>query len=156
MFGIVIGIVLLLFTGIGVILLVRPSLYMRWNSNPWLKGTPWNRVQMRVVGLVVCLFLLLVASGILSGPSKSKLLASFSDNILVTLWVAFISAWFGGLVSWILWRFASFRTLIHERYSPDKIEGAAWERKMTIWFCSLLFVIVAVTFFLAAKGLPPQ
>ncbi len=156
MFAIVMTIVLLLFTGIGIILLVRPSLYMRRNPNPWMKETPWTRIQMRVLGLVICLFLLLVVSGILSGVSKSELLGGFSDNILVALWVAFISAWVGGLVSWILWRFASFRVFIRQHYSTDKIEDAAWERKMTISFCSLLLVIVAVAFFLAAKGYHPR
>ena len=93
MFALLFVVVLLLLAGISVILLVRPSLYMRRYPNPWMQDTPWTRMQMRVVGLVFFLFVLMVFLGIFSSASKSGFLKGFSDNILVALWLAFISAW---------------------------------------------------------------
>lgn len=156
LFAVFLTIALLIFTGISVVLLVRPSLYMRWHPNPWMKNTPWYRIQMRVLGLVICLFVLLVLSGTLKGVSKSDLLEGFSDNILVALWVVFISAWLGGILSWVLWRFSSFRIFIRQHYSTDKIESPQWERRVTITFCGLLLCIVGSALFLAALGYHPR
>lgn len=39
-----------------------------------MKDTPWTRIQMRTVGLVFCLFVLMMLSGILSGVLKSDFL----------------------------------------------------------------------------------
>ena len=155
LFAILLTVVLLLFTGISVILLVRPSLYMRRNPNPWMKDTPWTRIQMRAVGLVFCLFILMVLSGSLRGVSKSDFLIGFSDNILVALLLAFISGWVGGILSWIVWRFAAIRIFVHQHYSSDKLEDPAWERRMTITFSALLLLIVASALFLAAEGYHP-
>src|SRR5437773_5840309 len=55
--------VLAIFASLALILLVRPPLFLRRIPNPLLPDTPWNRVQMRGIGLVFCLFVLLVLSG---------------------------------------------------------------------------------------------
>jgi CBS domain containing-hemolysin-like protein len=156
MFAILATIILCVVAGISLVLLLRPSLYMRRFPNPWMKDTPWTRLQMRVVGLIVCLFLLLMLSGILGGVSRSRLLDGFSDNILVALWVAFTVAWVGGILSWVLWRFPAFRSFIGQRFSIDKIKSAKWEHTVTISFCALLFAIVAAAVFLAAAGYHPN
>jgi hypothetical protein len=145
----------LVFSGISVILLVRPSLYLRRYRNPWMEDTPWNRAQMRAVGLVFSLFMLVVLTGIGKGASKSALLEGFHNNILVALWITFLIAWVGGILSWILWRFPAIRTFVRNLYSADKLEDPAWERRMTTTFCSLLSFIVVVALFLAAMGYHP-
>jgi hypothetical protein len=156
MFAILAIVVLSAVAGISLILLVRPSTYMRRFPNPWMKDTPWTRIQMRVLGLVICLFLLLILSGILSDVSSSKLLDAFSKNILVALWLAFSLAWVGGILSWVSWRFPAFRSFVGRRFSVDKIESVKWEHTITISFCSLLLAIVAAALFLAAAGYHPN
>jgi hypothetical protein len=100
----------------------------------------------------VFLFILMVLSGSSSGVSKSDFLAGFSDNILVALWLAFISVWVGGILSWIVWRFAAIRIFVRQRYSSEKLEDPAWERRVTVTFCALLLLIVASALFLAPEG----
>lgn len=156
MFAILAVVVLSAVAAISLILLVRPSTYTRRFPNPWMKDTPWTRIQMRVLGLVICLFLLLILSGILSDVSNSKLLAGFSKNILVALWFAFSLAWVGGILSWVLWWFPAFRSFVGRRFGVDKIESVKWEHTITISFCSLLLAIVAAALFLAAAGYHPN
>jgi hypothetical protein len=145
----------LVFSAISIILVVRPSLYLRRYRNPWMEDTPWNRLQMRVVGLVFSLFMLVVLTGIGKGASKSVLLESFHNNVLIALWITFLIAWVGGILSLILWRFAAIRTFVRNLYSADKLEDPSWERRMTTTFCSLLSFIVILALFLAAKGYHP-
>ena len=83
--------VLLLFLGVGLILLIRPALHFRIFPNPLVRDTPWNRLQMRTVGLIVCLFILLVSSGLLTGISKSEVLEGFHNNVLIALWASFFA-----------------------------------------------------------------
>jgi hypothetical protein len=107
---------------------------------------------MRAVGLVFCLFAFMVLSNILSGGSKSVLVGGFSKNMLVALWLAFLAMWVGGILSWILWRISAVRIWIRGRYSADKLEDPAWERRMTITFSALLLSVVGGALFLAAMG----
>src|ERR1700682_1104886 len=105
----VIVIVILLFAGIGLILLVLPSLFLRLNPNPFMPDSPWNRVQMRGIGLFLCLFVLLIFSG---GGPESGLLEKFHRNILVALYVFFFAL---PILMWILWRF-SVRSFVRRSY----------------------------------------
>jgi hypothetical protein len=92
--------VLLLFSSVGLILLIRPALHFRIFPNPLMRYTPWNRLQMRAVGLVVCLFMLLASSGLFTGVFKSEVLEGFHNNMLIALWASFFAA---PIISWILW-----------------------------------------------------
>ena len=150
--AILIAVVLSLFAGIGFYLLIRPSQYIRKSKNPWMQDTPWMRLQMRAVGLVFCLFILVVVSGIAGGNTRTDVLAGFHKNLLAALWLAFIVGWVVGVVSWILWRFRAFRSFIRTHFESEKLENPAWEHRMTIVFCSLLTSIVAIAYVLAVGG----
>src|SRR5690348_4349430 len=87
--------------------LLHPSAYLRRIRNPWMEDSPWNRLQMRMLGLCLSLFTLMAITGFLSRASTSALLLSFHENVLIGTWVTFLMAWVGGLISWILWRIPS-------------------------------------------------
>jgi hypothetical protein len=144
--------VFLMLAGLSATILVHPSAYLRWIRNPWMEDSPWNRVQMRILGLCVSLFTLMVITGFLSRASTSALLENFHQNVLMGLWVIFLTAWVGGLLSWILWRIPSIRNSVRWRFTTDKLEAPAWERRMTRIFCSLLLVVVGIALVLAAMG----
>ena len=146
------GIVLTVFAGISITVLVRPSQYIRWSRNPWMEDTPWTRLQMRAVGLVFSLFVLMAVSGILSWHKNSGILKSFADNIQIALWFVFVVTWVVGIMSFILWRFSAVRILIRNRFDDEKLANPAWERRMSILFCSLLVSIVALALVFAAGG----
>ena len=115
--------VLAIFASLALILLVRPPLFLRRIPNPLLPDTPWNRVQMRGIGLVFCLFVLLVLSG---GAPESKLHEGFHRNILVALWVSVFTV---PILLWILWQF-SVRSFVRQGYINGTSEDPAWERRM--------------------------
>lgn len=157
LFAILFTAVLLVLAGISVFLLVNPSRYMRRNPNRSMKDTPWTRIQLRAVGLVFFLFTLMVLSGSLSHGSQSKVFRGFSGNILVALWLSFVCVWVCGILSWIAWRFIGVRIWVRQHFSSEKLESPAWERRMTITFSLLLFLIIASALLMAAAGLhPPQ
>jgi hypothetical protein len=145
---ILLAVVLLFFAGTAVVLLIRPSLFLRVVRNPLMPDTPWNRVQLRALGLVFCLFVLLVFSG---GAQESELHEGFHLNILVGLWTSFFTM---PILLWILWRF-SVRSFIRRSYIDGTLEDHLWERRMTLIFCSLLSFIVALALLFAAKGHHP-
>src|SRR5436853_7881268 len=87
MWPIFVILVFLFFAGLALILLVWPSLFLRRIRNPLLPDTPCNRVQTRGIGLILCLFVLLVLSGVAPG---SELHEGFHRNILVALWFSFL------------------------------------------------------------------
>jgi hypothetical protein len=98
---------------------------------------------MRGIGLFLCLFVLLIFSG---GGPESGLLEKFHGNILVALSASFFGL---PLLMWMLWRF-SVRHFIRRGHINGTLKDPAWERRMTLTFCSLLSLIVAIA--LAAKG----
>jgi len=51
LFAIILAIFLISFFGVSLILLLRPSMFLRHFKNPLQPDTPENRVQMRGVGL---------------------------------------------------------------------------------------------------------
>jgi hypothetical protein len=147
--------VLLLFTGIGLVLLVSPSLHFRLQPNPFMADTPWNRLKMRLVGLIVCLFLITAITGWSGASGNSRLLEGFSSNVLVALWATFIAAIAIGIVSAILWRFSAFRFFIRSHYPSDRLQNHAWERSMALIFSSVLLLVVGISFMLATEGHHP-
>lgn len=151
-FALLAGIVLTVFAAFSLTVLVRPSQYIRWSKNPWMDDTPWTRLQMRVVGLVFCLAVIMMVSGILTGHTNSVVLQGFHENILIALWLAFIATWIFGTVSFVLWRFLAFRVFIRTHFDSEKLGDMAWERRMSVLFCSLLASIVAIAFILAIGG----
>lgn len=155
LFATLITAVLFVVAGIGVFLLINPSSYMRRNPNPWMKDTPWTRIQLRAVGLVFCLFALMVLSGSLSHDSQSIVFRGFSDNILVALWLAFACVWVCGILSWIAWRFIAVRIWVRHQFPPEELESPAWERRMSIAFSALLLLIVASALLMTAGGVHP-
>ena len=126
--------VLAIVASLALILLVRPSLFLRRIPNPLLPDTPWNRVQMRGIGLVFCLFVLLVLSG---GAPESKLHEGFHRNILVALWVSVFTV---PILLWIFWQF-SVRSFVRQGYINGTSEDPAWERRMTLVFCTTLSAV---------------
>jgi len=140
--------VFLFFVSLALILLVRPSLFLRRIPNPLLPDTPWNRVQMRGIGLVFCLVVLLVLSG---GAPESELHEGFHRNILVALWVSVFTV---PILLWILWQF-SVRSFVRQGYINGTSEDPAWERRMTLVFCTTLFSVIVLALLLAAKGHHP-
>lgn len=150
-FAVMAGAVLLMFSGLGMILLVRPALHFRIFPNPLIRDTPWNRLQMRTLGLVLCLFILLIVTGGWASVPKRETLEGFHNNILIALWSSLLAA---PIISWILWRF-SVDFLVRRGYIDPTMEDPAWERGMTLTFCSLLSFIILVALFLAASGHHP-
>lgn len=146
------GVALSVFAGIALSLLIRPSQHIRRSKNPWMEDTPWMRLQLRAVGLVFCLFILMVVSGILGRDTKTSLLAGFHKNLLIALWLAFVATWVVGIASWILWRFMAFRSFIGAHFESEKLENPLWEHRMTILFCALLASIVTIAYVHAVGG----
>src|SRR6202021_240106 len=138
--------------GIALVLLVSPSLHFRLQPNPFMADTPWNRLQMRIVGLIVCLFLVTAITGWSGASRNSQLLNGFSSNVLVALWTTFIAAIAIGIVCAILWRFSAFRAFIRSRYPSDKLQSPGWERSMAVIFSSILLLVVDISLLLAPEG----
>jgi len=135
-----------------VFLLVLPARSIAVLRNPWLPDTPWTRLQIRALGLVLFLFAAVATSMIFAGVSKSARLASLSDFLLADLWLSFVVFWIVGVSSWIAWRFAFVRIFVQRHFTPERLENPAWERRMTTIFCSVLFTLVAIALMLAAGG----
>jgi hypothetical protein len=147
-FAVLATIALLLLSSVGLILLIRPLLYFRLFPNPLMPNAPWNRLQMRAVGLVLCLMLLMMISGLSTGVSKFEFLEGFHKNILIALWASFFTV---PILCWILWRFC-VDFLVRRGYIDATMEDPALERGLTLAFCSLLLLVVMIAFFLAAMG----
>ena len=84
--------VFFVFAGISLIALTRPALFLRTFPNPFMPDTPINRVQLRGLGLVFCLMLLMMLSGTLSGAFSSPVVEAFADNMLLALWIRFLAS----------------------------------------------------------------
>src|SRR5215467_2047962 len=96
--------VFLLFGALGLIALAWPSLFLRIFPNPFMPNTPWNRVWIRGIGLIFCLFVLTALSGGFHG---------FHENILLALWVSVFGL---PMLMWFLWRF-SVRAIMRRAYT---------------------------------------
>jgi len=137
------GVVFLFFLAIGIVLLVWPSAFLRFFRNPLQPDTPLNRVHMRPVGVITCLFVLLAISGAFEG---------FHKNILIALSISPVIL---PILLWILWRYSSLQQ-VNRRYLVDGAETPHWELRMGVVFCSLLFILVASALLLAMRGIYPK
>jgi hypothetical protein len=145
-FAILLTIVLLCFLGVGVVLLLWPSKFLRHFENSLQPDTPINRVQMRAVGVFVCLFVLVPISWSVTA------LEGFHKNILLALWA---SPFLLPIFLWILWRYSPLQQ-VNRRYLAGESEEPHWELRMSVAFCSLLSVIVVAACLLAMRGIYPK
>jgi hypothetical protein len=141
-----VAIVLLVFAGLGIVLLLWPSKFLRHIQNPLEPDTPVNRVYARALGLFVCLFVLMIISG------SMKNLEGFHRNILLSLWASPVIL---PIFLRILWRYSALQR-VNRRYLTDDAEEPQWELRMSLAFCSLLSIIVVVAFLFGTRGIYPK
>ncbi len=101
---------------------------------------------MRGVGLIFCLFVLMVFSG------NEKGIEGFHKNILIALWASLLII---PVFLWILWRYSALQ-VVNRRYLAGDAEDPAWERRMNVTFSLLLSFIVVVALLLASMGYHPK
>ena len=145
-FAILFAVGLLIFAGIGVVLLLWPSSFLRYIHNPLQPDTPINRVYLRVVGIYFSLFILLPISG------STKSYEGFHRNVLIALGVSPVIL---PIFLWILWRYSSLQQ-VNRRFLAGEPEQVQWELRMSIAFCLLLFVIIVTAFLLGMGGIYPK
>lgn len=145
-FTIVFALVLLIFVGIGVVLLLSPSRFLRYVKNPLQPDTPINRVYMRALGVFFCLFVLLSFSG------STKTSEGFHANILIALGVSPVIL---PIFLWILWRYSSLQQ-VNRRYLAGEPEEPQWELRMSVAFCLLLLTMIVTAFCLGMSGIYPK
>lgn len=114
-----------------------------------MPDTPTNKVQLRGVGLVSCLMLLMMLSGILGGAFSSPLVDAFADNMLLALWISFFGV---PVLLWILWR-VSVRSFTRRCYTNGTFEDPIWERRMTVTFSSILLLVILIAWIFATRGI---
>jgi hypothetical protein len=146
LFAVFLSIVLLFVAAVAAVLLIWPSKFLRLFQNPLQPDTPINRVHIRALGVSVSLFLLLIISG------GTGTLEGFHGNILLALWASWLIL---PAFLWILWRYSPLQQ-VNRRYLVGEAEDSRWEFRMSVTFCSLLFIIVAVAFLLAIGGIYPN
>jgi Mn2+/Fe2+ NRAMP family transporter len=138
----------LLFAALGVGMLLWPSAMLRYFKNPWQPDTPEKRVQLRGVGLIFCLFIVMV----FSSAGSSAVLRGFHNNILVALGSAFLIV---PIFLWILWQFSPLQQVMR-RHLIGEPEDKRWELWMSLAFSGLLSSIVLIAFLLARSGYFPK
>jgi hypothetical protein len=146
LFRVLLLVATLAFTGIALVLLVRPPLLPRIFSGSRDRATntaTW-RVQMRGVGLY---FFLVASQFILAQIPSSKFIDAFRNNLLIALWVA---PFLIPIVLWIVWKIW-LQAFIRYAQVEGINEDPRWELKITLLFCSLLLAVLMWAFFLAAK-----
>jgi hypothetical protein len=136
-FAILAVLALLLFSGVGLILLVKPSLHAHVFSHPRFPDTPWNRIQMRALGLVICVFLLMMLSGGSPIDAKTGILERFHRNMLIALWASFFAA---PMLCLVVWKVSIL--LVRRGYVSGTFDDNTWERGVSATFCSVLILIV--------------
>jgi hypothetical protein len=146
--AILLPVALLFLGGIGLVLLLWPSRWLRRQRNPWQPDTPENRLYMRSMGQIVCLFLLLIASGFGSGATAE----GFHRNILVALWISFL---FVPVFVWILCRTSPLRR-VARRLLTGELDEEKWELRMSLAFSGLLTSMIVTAFILALNGYYPR
>jgi hypothetical protein len=134
------GVTFVFFAAVGVVLLVWPSAFLRHVRNPLQPDTPLNRVYTRTLGVFMFLFVLLVVSGAFEG---------FHRNVLIALSISPVIL---PIVLWVLWRYSALQQ-VNRRYLIDGTVDQHWELRMSVAFCSLLFIIVASALLLARRGI---
>jgi hypothetical protein len=139
-FAAIFAIGLLFLAGVGIVLIVRPSAFLRRVRNPLQPDTPINRVNVRALGVFVCLFVLVATSGAFDAFHKNILVALTASPIILAMFL------------WGLWRYSSLQR-VNRRYLMGETEEPHWELRISAAFCSLLFIIVASALLLAMRGI---
>ena len=139
-FAAVFAIVLLFLAGVGIFLIVCPSAFLRHVRNPLQPDTPINRVNVRAVGVFICLFVLVAISGAFDAFHKNILVALTASPVIVALFL------------WGLRRYSSLQR-VNRRYLADETDEPHWELRMSVAFCSLLLIIVASALLLTMRGI---
>ena len=131
-------IVILAVLAYGLLLLLRPNLYLnfkytRQTFNPNLLNSPWFRLQMRVIGLAFSLFALLVGTALMGRSGHPEFFKRF------------VKFGFGGSVQfWVLEKFKVIHPTLKERY--DRVgpqQDVIRQGRETVILCSLLAIILA-------------
>ena len=148
MFPVLLTVVLISWAGVSFTLLLRPSLFLRRFPNPLQPDTPWNRIQMRGLGLVFSLFTLYPLLMLSASSPESSWHYLFRHNVLIALWASFFTV---PILLWTIWRFFA-RSAIRRLQIEGLCEDPAWERQMTRVFCTVLFSVIALALFFAVKG----
>jgi hypothetical protein len=138
-------VVLFLLVAMAVTMLVRPSLVLRHLANPLQRNTPENRVQLRGLGLIFFLFALQPILGEIPPSDWSR---DFRHNMLIALWASPFAV---PILLWLLWRF-SIRSFVRRAQIEGISEDPAWELRISLIFCSVLLLMVALASLLAVKG----
>jgi hypothetical protein len=131
---------LLFLACIGIVLIVRPSPFLRLVRNSLQPDTPFNRVNVRAVGVFLCLFVLVGISGAFDAFHKNILVALTASPIILAVFL------------WGLWRYSPLQR-VNRRYLTGETDEPHWELRMSVAFCSLLFIIVASALLLAMRGI---
>lgn len=130
--GIFITVLLLGFAVAALVLLLRPSLFIRFANSPWQPDTPQNRVWARALGLYVCLFVLMTGSGGFPVFHRNIAIAAFVSPVLLPI------------VLWLLWKYSRLRQVMRQHLVDATTEDRRWERRMTLVFGGLLCTIVLI------------
>jgi hypothetical protein len=146
LFRVLLLVATLAFTGIALVLLVRPPLFLRifLGSEDRPTNTATWRVQMRGVGLTFCLFASVL---IVAQMPHSRFIDAFRDNLYVALMISFFLL---PVLLWIVWK-VSLRAFIRYAQIEGINEDSRWELKIALLFCSLLLAIIGVAFFVATR-----
>jgi hypothetical protein len=86
-FAAIFAIGLLFLAGVGIVLIVRPSAFLRRVRNPLQPDTPINRVNVRALGVFVCLFVLVAISGAFDAFHKNILVALTASPIILAIFL---------------------------------------------------------------------
>lgn len=139
----------------GVALVVQPSWYFKFLPQArelyrpeWFER-PWNRIQMRALGLVFSLTGLMLLAVSLRGVADWAFLTGVNESLNVVLFITFFTVWTVGLLLFVLWRIAAVRSFVTKHFSTGAAEGAEWQRRETRVFCSLLFALVVAALIVA-------
>ncbi len=117
----------------------------------------FHRNQMRVLGMVLSFFGLMIFTAALKGPFKYKIVDAVSSGMLVLLWFTFISAWVFGLIyaivqlirgRWNEFFFGWFRMLRRGmELGPIDVYPAITPRmrRESLWFTVIYFFLIGLT-----------
>ena len=130
-------VMVLIFGTLGCVLLFRPSLYMnlkhvRDTYNPKLLARPSFRINLRTMGLLFCLFILMPATQGLAAWTSNAFLSAFSKTLFQVLIVVFFVLWFGYVFDWVAGKLKIISPSFKERLdqlSPE--QDAAFQRRET-------------------------
>ena len=114
----------------------------------------WQRVSLRLLGVLVALFGMVILTAALGGLLKARILKTLSDGFLLELWLVFVSAFVFGIVSAIaqtirgelfdwfrIWKQAALLGPI-DVYPPITPAMQREARVFTIGFCVLVSIAI--------------